>query len=207
MKELCFLSVDLQKDFAGGGKHQRDRPSVPFVLTVLLPWLVQKGIKIREIISDYRQPRPGDTDECCIPGTPGYDSIIPEKAKHLDVLVKCMNSPIWTRSGIGDAHQPPGVPFQDPRFFNWWLAQVVGSPDKVDIVLFGLTLDCCVLCTAQELRWRGYDVYILEEATDTYDGNQRVKELLLVNRPHTFWSRRISWKQVQERAAAGVAAT
>ena len=65
-----FLSVDLQNDFtAEGGKHYKIRPSINLDKEVLFPFLKEKGIKISEIISDYRQPRLGDRDESCIPGT------------------------------------------------------------------------------------------------------------------------------------------
>ena len=65
------------------------------------------------------------------------------------------------------------------------------------IVLFGLTVDCCVLCTAQELNFRGYNVYILEEATDTYSGSLEEKEIVLNNPPLTNWAEKISWEEVK----------
>jgi nicotinamidase-related amidase len=47
------------------------------------------------------------------------------------------------------------------------------------VVLIGLTLDCCVLCTAQEFLFRGYDVRVLKEGVDTYGGTAEEKEILL----------------------------
>jgi len=44
-----------------------------------LPCLKEKGIKIAEIISDYRQPRPGDLDDSTRPGETGYESGKPEE--------------------------------------------------------------------------------------------------------------------------------
>ena len=75
-----FLAVDLQNDFASeGGKHYKIRPSINFDKDVLFPFLKQKNIKISEIISDYRQPRPGDRDHSCVPSTWGYESIVPKE--------------------------------------------------------------------------------------------------------------------------------
>jgi len=111
----------------------------------------------------------GDLDDSCNPGTWGYTSEIPE-ALVGSRLVKCMNSPFFTRRNIGVADAKPGLPFADPERFYDWLGSFVNVDDT--IVLFGLTLDCCVLCTAQAIRFRGYDVRILLEATDTYDGGE-----------------------------------
>src|SRR5688500_10825136 len=99
-KRIAFLSVDLQKDFAKeGGKHFTNHDNVGIIEETLLPILRSKDIKIAEIVSDYRQPRPGDGDESCIPGKAGHESIIPTDAKLEPIWVKCMNSPIWVRSG------------------------------------------------------------------------------------------------------------
>jgi len=66
---------------------------------------------------------------------------------------------------------------------------------KVDeVVLIGLTSDSCVLCTAQELSWRGYNVKILEEAVDNYSGNLKEKKQILSSPPLTNWAKSISWK-------------
>ena len=69
-----FLSVDLQKDFTReDGIHFKHRPSVMFIEKTLLPFLQENHIKVAEIISDYRQPRPGRKDDFCKPGTKGYE--------------------------------------------------------------------------------------------------------------------------------------
>jgi nicotinamidase-related amidase len=196
-KDYCFLSVDLQNDFATkGGRWHRRRPCVPFVQGTLLPFLEEKGILIREIISDYRQPRPGDPGDGCIPGTWGYQSIIPEEAKHPDIWIKAMNSPIWVRGGIGQADHAPGIPFQDPASFNYWLKQAVGPLERVEIVLFGLTTNVCVLSTAQELSSRGYRVHILVEATDTYKGSKTTKFQTL-SEVMRQWAQNIWWDQLK----------
>ena len=57
-----------------------------------------------------------------------------------------------------------------------------------EVILFGLTIDCCVLSTAQELNWRGYKVHILEDAVDTYSGKQKEKKMILKNVPLSNWA-------------------
>ena len=72
----------------------------------------------------------------------------------------------------------------------------IGKPEDTDeIVLIGLTIDCCVLSLAQELNWHGYNVRILEEATDAYSGNLQEKKQILNNFPLKNWAEPISWKQ------------
>jgi nicotinamidase-related amidase len=165
------IAVDLQYDFTRPeGKHFKlSRTCLEAIKLHIIPILLHAEVKIGEIISDYRQPRPGDLDDSCNPGTWGYSSEIPE------VLVghrwvKCMNSPFFTREDIGVADAKPGLPFADPKRFYDWLESFASVDDTV--VLFGLTLDCCVLCTAQAIRFKGYDVRILLDATDTYDGGE-----------------------------------
>ena len=150
LKRIVFIAVDLQNEFASkGGSHFVLRPSVGFVKDVLIGFLRKKGIRTAEIISDYRQPRPGDPRDICRPGEWGYESIIPRDIVKNDVWVKCMNPPIWVRDNIGDPEKEPGIPYQDPKRFDSWLSENVGSPGDTDnIVLFGLTLDRCVLCVA-----------------------------------------------------------
>ncbi len=109
-----------------------------------------------------------------------------------------MNSPVWTRKNIGLANKKPGLPFQDTNAFDKWLNKNVGKPkDLNEVVLIGLTSDCCVLCTAQELSWRGYNVRILEEAVDNYSGNPQEKKQILYNPPLTNWAKAISWKTLK----------
>jgi hypothetical protein len=165
------IAVDLQYDFTRPeGKHFKpSRTSLKTITLEVVPILLFAEVEIGEIISDYRQPRPGDLDNSCNPGTWGYTSEIP------DVLVgsrwvKCMNSPFFTRDNIGIPDKSPGLPRAYPELFYDWLESFAMPDDTV--VLFGLTLDCCVLCTAQAIRFKGYDVRILLDATDTYDGSE-----------------------------------
>ena len=199
MNKLQLISVDLQRDFStgGGSKPYSPHPCVGFVKDTLVPFCEERGIKIAEIISDYRQPRPGGNDDCCHPGTPGYESEVPDTVKLLPVWVKSMPAPIWTRDGIGDAKSQPGVPYQDPTAFGEWLSSVIGEPNNTSIVLVGLTLNCCVMCVAQELSSRGYKVQILEEGVDTLSGAPTEKQQLLDGPILYNWASGINWKELQ----------
>lgn len=191
MKYQKFISVDLQKDFTDpDGKAYKPRPCVDFIKNTLIPYFKDNDLKIAEIISDYKQPRPGDSGDCCWPGSKGFESIIPDSIKKMPVWVKSMNSPIWIR-------QNNGVPYQDGNAFQNWLDKNVGPMNtKTDVVLFGLTSDCCVLSTAQELKWRGYKVYILKDAVDNYSGDQIEKTMVLNNPPLTNWAQIVSWNDI-----------
>lgn len=196
-----LISIDFQKEFAATtGKHYRYRPCVSFILETLVPHLRYNNVKIAEIISDYRQPRPGDPDDSTRPGQDGYRSMIADYVKHGNVWIKCMNSPIWVRDNIGNPSKKPGLPYEDPEGFTKWLNSNVGKRDEVEsVVLFGLTIDCCVFSTAQELRWRGYKVEVLREAVDTFSGDQKLKELILGNPPLLNWASVVSWSELKER--------
>ena len=189
----------MQKDFsAKGGKHYRNHPNVAFIKESLVPYCEKNGLKIAEIISDYRQPRLGDKDDSCNPGTIGYESEIPEKIKLHPIWVKCMNSPIWTRTGIGNPNSKPGLPYEDTKAFSEWIYNIIGVPEETDVVLIGLTIDCCVLCTAQELSMRGYNVFILNEGVDPYSGNQDEKQQILNSSILKNWTTIIDWKNLKK---------
>jgi len=198
---IKIISVDFQKEFsAKGGKHYKPRPCVDFIKNTIIPFLRKNNIMIAEINSDYRKPRPSDLDDSTRPGEEGYVSEIPDDVKLKNVWIKSMNSPIWTRENIGNPNKKPGLPYQDPKAFTQWLNSTIGKPEEVDeVALIGLTLDCCVFCTAQELRWCGYKVKILKEATDTYSGNLQEKEMILSNPPLLNWAKVISWNELKER--------
>jgi nicotinamidase-related amidase len=194
-----ILSVDFQKEFTSTqGQWFNPGKSVNFIKMILLPFLREHNLEIFEIISDYRQPRPGDSGDGCYPGTLGYESEIPGDVKSANVWVKCMNSPIWVRKNIGDADAQPGLPYQNPDRFTKWLNRTIGGPRDVDFVtLIGLTIDWCVFCTAQELSWRGYVVKILEEGTDAVGGDEEYKELLLTKSPLLNWADVITWSELK----------
>jgi len=192
------LFVDLQYDFTRpGGICYAPRHSPAFVRDALIPYLKSEGIASSEIVSDYRQPRPGDPRDCCRPGEWGFTSEVPEDLVGGRTWTKCMNSPLWTREGIGDPSSLPGVPYQDPRRFGEWLAQSIGDPPGT-VVLAGLTLDACILCTAQELTFRNYDVRILREGTDTRSGDPGERDRLIDAPPISFWSRSIQFSNMKE---------
>ena len=192
-----LLAVDLQNDFATeGGKHYVNRPCVDFLKEHIFPFLKEKSIKIDEIVSDYRQPRPGDRDESCIPGTWGYESVVPREIVNSQ-WIKCMNSPIWVREGAGDPKKPAGFPYQDTEKFGEWLKENFGDPKEVTPVLFGLTIDCCVLSTLQELNWRGYYPKALYEGVDHYLATKESKDAV-IKTPLSNWAEIIHWDQLKD---------
>ena len=200
MKTVKVISVDLQKAFSRPeGKHFKPRPSVAFVESILVPFLREKNMKVFEIISDYRQPRPGHTGDFSRPGEWDYESEIPEDIKDTHIWIKCANSPEWIREGIGDKEKVPGIPYPDPQKYAEWLQQTIGHPEEENIiVLIGLTLDCCILSTAQSLDFRGYAVHILSEAVDTYSGDQKEKEYLLNNVPIKNWATPMTFEELKK---------
>lgn len=169
--KYSIISVDYQNDFCSpSGRYFKDRPCHAFIEKTLVPFLAENGIKLFEMVCDYRLPRPNETEQWCVPGEWGYLSVIDAAVKHSNVWVKGMHSPEWVRDGGGDATATPGYPYQNPAAFDQWLHDTIGSPDQTGmVVLIGLTLEVCVLSTAQQLSFRGYDVHILKEASDIYD--------------------------------------
>ena len=180
MKKFSFIAVDLQNDFTSeGGKHLKvKRPSIDFLKNNVFPFFARKNIKVNEIVSDYRAPRPGDRGVGCEPGTWGYESIVPSEIVKSQ-WIKCMNSPIWTRENIGNPDKEPGLPYQDTKAFGKWLEENVGKPEEVTPIVFGITIDCCVLSTLQELNWRGYYPKVIYEGTDHYDGTKESKDAVI----------------------------
>ena len=197
--KLPILCIDLQNDFASqGGRSFVQGTAVGFLLNDLFPFLRERSLMVSEIISDYRQPRPGDDRDCCRPGEWGYSSLLPSDLRKSGPWVKCMNYPIWTRDGIGDPSAVPGEPYQDPWAFGKWLTDSIGSRERIDsVVLVGLTADCCVLSTVQELRWRGYRVQVLMEGTDVRSGDQDERERFLSRPPFTFWGEVVRWEDLK----------
>jgi len=203
MQRLKFISVDMQYDFTReGGVCFAPRPSVSFIQDELIPFFLKNNIRVHEIISDYRQERPGDPRDCCRPGEWGYTSEIPKDLLKSQPWIKSQNSPAWIRDNIGYAEKEPGLPFQDGDAFSNWLIENIGAPEETDVCLFGLALDRCVLSTAMELRFRGYQVYVLEEATDTSSGSHDEKEYLLSNPPLIHWAVAISFSEIKERLSS-----
>ena len=138
-----------------------------------------------------------------------------------------MYSPVWVRENRGNPDGEPGLPYQDPKGFNKWLAETIGTPAEIlstpaktigrpveitgthletvvthsqtpDVIIFGLTVDCCVFCTAQELAFRGYNVKILDEGTDTRSGSVDERKHILTSPPLKYWASSISWQDFQK---------
>ncbi|GEM_PF-388042 len=204
---FSIISIDYQNDFCSPtGKFYKKRDCHTFIEQEFIPFLKDKNIKLAEIISDYRLPRPSEHEAYCVPGTSGYLSAIDATVKIGTPWIKSMNSPDWMRQHGGNPAETAGVPYQDSQAFTDWLIKTVGSPDQAGtVVLIGLTLDCCVLCTAQQLYFRNYKVKILKEGTDTY-APESIKHLLatdvdykeiLFSTTHGMWSQLITWKELK----------
>ena len=198
MYNACFLSVDYQYDFAGDNGIARVVGDSPrFIENELVPFLRTHGIGVHEIISDYRLPRGKSNNEACVPGTIGYQSLLPDYLRVGDVHVKCMHNPIWVRKNIGVPNSDLGKEYQDPELFDLWVAQ--HFPNKsIPIVIFGETMECCVLSTAQELYFRGYDIYILYEATDPMQERQALKDVIATNSTLSIYAKTIHFSELSE---------
>lgn len=189
-KENRFLSVDMQNDFCSvGGFCYNKRASVKFVINEILPELDSHGIKVSEIISDYRQPRCLDDFELCVPGTWGYASVIDDHYKYGSSWVKAHNSPVWIRE--------QNRIVQRCNKFDEWLIQQKISPVN-SVFIFGLTLDCCILCVAQELYFRGIQPYIIIEGTDVYSGDLSEKARFLEMDFWKNWAKTINWIELKK---------
>ena len=176
MTNCYFLSVDFQYDFVEEkGKNPCIGTSPAFVKERLLPWLKDRNIKIHEIVSDYRLPRGKSINESCVPGTVGFKSLIPDDVKLPQCFIKCMHNPTWNRDNIGDSTHTPGDVYPMPERFTKWLDAQMPNKQK-PVVLFGETLECCILNVAQELYYRGYKVYIIYEASDPMKERQDYKD-------------------------------
>lgn len=167
---IYLLSVDYQYDFCKpGGIFYRERLCHRFIDEVLIPYCLKHQIKISEIISDYSLPRPSSHQSYCVPGSWGYQSGIPSSLIKNRQWVKAMKSPEWIRI--------QGTPHAKPENLTAWFESNFGPPGDQLIIVFGLTLDCCVLNTVMQLYFRGYLSSILIEATDI-DTPQTILPLL-----------------------------
>ncbi len=193
-----FIAVDLQNEFATeGGRFYTPKPSIQFLHSILFPYLKEKDIKINEIVSDYRQPRPGDGGDGCYPGSWGYQSLIPNELRK-SLWVKSMNSPIWIRDGIGDKNKIPGKPYPDSNAFGAWVEQNIGKPGAVRPIIFGLTIDCCVLSTVQEFRWRGFEPVVIKEAVDHASGKAEDRNIILEKTAIRWWAEIFDWEDFRK---------
>ena len=197
-KKYIFIAVDVQNEFASeGGRYYTPKKSVRFLQKTLFPFLEKNKIRVSEIISDYRSPRPGRRESCCRPGEWGFKSLIPPSLKKKSVWIKCMHSPVWIRKEVDYKKTKPGMPAQNPQKFAKWLLTAVGKPGAAIPVVIGLTIDCCVLSTVQELSWRGYNPIVLKEGVDADTGKaadtDRVLRLVVKN-----WAKVMSWHELKK---------
>lgn len=192
------IIVDFQKDFTRPfGKAFVPRPCVPFIQNTIIPTIQRDGWRLFSIVSDYRLPRPGDEHELCVPGTEGFqEDIYPDGLKLMRHpsrrWVKAMNSPTWIRENGGAMGFPTYEPYPDPdKFIDWCDGSFT---PRESIALIGLTVDCCVLCTAMELSYQGYHPVVVSDATDAYDGTKETKDTAL--RVISNWAEVKTSKQV-----------
>ena len=180
-----FIAVDIQNDFATeGGKFYTYKPSITFLKENIFPYLKEKNIKVNEIVSDYRQPRPGDYGEGCIPGEWSYESVMPKDLQK-SLWVKCMNSPIWIRKNGGNPKKKAGLPYADSKKFGKWIKKNIGNREDTTPVIFGLTIDCCVLSTVQEFRWRGFNPIV-------------IRDIVLEKTALRWWGKTMNWEDFKK---------
>jgi len=193
-KKYEFIAIDIQNDFATeGGKFYTYKPSIDFLKKIIFPYLKEKNIKVNEIISDYRQPRNGDGGDGCHPGEWGYQSVMPDELRK-SLWIKCMNSPVWIRKNIGKQNKKPGLPYSDSKAFTKWVNKNIGKSEEVIPVIFGLTIDCCVLSTIQEFKWMGYSPIIIREAVDHQSGKAEDRDIVLAKSALRWWGKTMNWE-------------
>lgn len=198
MVKYSFIAVDLQNDFAEeSGAFFIHGQWKNFLKGILFPFIKKVNVKVNEIISDYRQPRPGDRRDCCHPGKWGYDSIVPKEIVK-STWIKSMNSPVWVRENIGRPDKAPGWPYPDPVSFGDWLKENIGVPEVTVPVVFGLTIDCCVLSTLQELSWRGYYPLVIKEGVAHSSGKISDRDSILKS-PIPNWSEIVTFDELKKK--------
>lgn len=205
--KYTIISVDYQNDFCSEkGKYYRDRPCHSFIQNEFIPFLKENNIKLAEILCDYRLPRAHETESWCVPGEWGYQSAIDEAVKLPDVWIKSMDSPEWIRENSGDPTKKPGLPYQNPYALDQWLKNTIGNPEEAgEIILIGLTFECCVLNTAIQLHNRNYKVKILKEGTDIFDlsvvaeyiKSGRDYKDFLFSTSHREYAKSIQWSELK----------
>ena len=191
-----FICVDFQNDFASfGGVNFNKGESASFIKEKMFPFLKEHGIRASEIISDYRLPRGKSKNESCIPGSWGFQSLLPSTIKKGTPWIKCMHNPLWIRKNIGIPNTILGKEYQSPRKFNKWLKENVPNNN---VVLFGETVDCCMLQVASELYFRGYNVYFIYEACDPMNERLDKKDDILYHSSVSIYAKTICFDELLE---------
>ena len=193
MIDFDLICVDFQRDFADeSGINFNKGKSVDFIKNTLIPMLIDKNIKVSEIISDYRLPRGKSKNESCVPGTFGFESLLPKKIRKGEPWIKCMHNPLWTRNNIGRVGTKLGEPYQDHSAFDAWIHEHLTNKR---VVLFGLTTECCVLQVASELYFRGFEVYCIYEATDPMNERLKYKDEIMDHSTFTLYAKTIHFNE------------
>lgn len=191
-----FICVDFQNDFASsGGLNFNKGKSASFIKEKMFPFLEDHSIQVSEIISDYRLPRGKSKNESCIPGSWGFQSLLPSKLRKGTSWIKCMHNPLWVRKNIGVSNATLGKEYQSPRKFNKWLKDNVSNKN---VILFGETADCCMLQVASELYFRGYNVYFIYEACDPMNERLFNKDNILYHSSVSIYSKTICFAELSE---------
>ena len=63
--------------------------------------------------------------------------------------------------------------------------------------MFGLTADCCILQVASELYFRGYDVYIVYEATDPMNERLPFKDNIMFHSTLQIYAKVITFDELK----------
>lgn len=188
-----YICIDFQSDFVDiDGKNYIKGASVDFIKNTLFPLFTQNDIKVSEILSDYRLPRGKSKNQSCVPGTKGYESLLPNNLRKGNPWIKCMHNPLWVRDNIGVANAPVGNLYQNPQAFNEWVEQNIFHQD---VILFGETAECCLLQTASELYFRGFNVYYIYEATDPMNERLEYKDNILYHSTTSIYVKTIRYKE------------
>lgn len=197
--EIVFIAIDFQRDFTDSrGKCYCKGDSVHFVKSNLIPFFREKALKTLEIVSDYRRPRNGLTTSCD-PNDWGFVSEVPDDVKHQNIWVKAMHNPIWVRENGGSKLTSTDFPYPDPKGFSTWVSNNIGSPTKDQlIILYGLTLEVCVLAVAQELYYRGYQVKVLYEATDPMNERLAHKDCIVFHSSLSVYAEVIHYDEMKQ---------
>ena len=195
---LNLLSVDFQNDFcAEGGIAYKLRGCHKFVRKDLVEFLRKRSLKIAEIVSDYRMPVANHRQILCVPGEPGFESQIPQDVKFPQPWIKCRHNPTWVRENGGIADKVPSPGHPDPESFSRWIEKQFGPAEsETEITLIGLVLDGCVMCTGQELSFRGYSVRYLFEGVDCYSGSVDEKKFHLERFKAYGWGEGVRWNEM-----------